>query len=116
MTVNILTAQHVQQIGRNLSLDGSFLKTKEERADVWKISSFPFSLLLKNEEKSIRVIAHFPETEEFRERMVDVAEVHVNQDTVEFIAISDLSSNFSILDTEDIVNAIYSAFFAKSAT
>ena len=54
MTVNILTAQHVQQIGRNLSLDGSFLKTKEERADVWKISSFPFSLLLKNEEKSIK--------------------------------------------------------------
>lgn len=116
MTVNILTAQHVQQIGRNLSLDGSFLKTKEEKADVWKISSFPFSLLLKNKGDKINAIAHFPETEEFREKTVDVAEIHVNQNTGKFVAISDLSSNFSILDTDDVVNAIYSAFFTRSAT
>lgn len=112
---NILTAQHVRAIKEKLSPNGTLLKTKQGTESVWVISqNFPYRLVLKNQGDKINAIAHFPETEEFRERTVDVAEIHVNQSTGEFIAISDLSSNFSILDTEDIVNAIYSAFFARS--
>ena len=117
MNNNILTAQHVCAIKEKLSSSGSILKIKQGTESVWVISqNFPYRLILKNQGDRINAVAHFPETEEFRERMIDVAEIHVNQDTGEFVAISDSRSNFSILDTEDIVNAIHSAFFAKSAT
>ena len=117
MTVNILTAQHVRAIKEKLSPNGTLLKTKQGTESVWVINqNFTYRLVLKNQGDKINVIAHFPKTEEFRERIVDVAEIHVNQGTGEFIAASDSDSNFSILDTKDIEDAIYSAFFTESAT
>ena len=115
--MNILSAQHVRAIKEKLSPNGTLLKTKQGTESVWVISqNFLYRLVLKNQGNKINVVAHFPETEEFRERTVDVAEIHINQNTGKFIAASDLSSNFSILDTKDIEDAIYSAFFTESAT